>query len=156
MAVDPISASLAVASLASSVIGSKSAKDAAKKAAKEQARFVGLQRREELRKLRQQADVDIGMARAQIGASNVRFSGSAQSYTRELSNEYDRQLAYGRGAMKLEQRAIRAGAAGAGQGQLIQGLSQAVSYGIRSVLEADKPSGGAPSGGGPKPDLGMI
>lgn len=147
MAFDPISASLSVASLASGILGGRSADKAAKKAAEEQALFVGIQRREELRKLREQADVDIGMARAAVGASNVRFTGSAESYIDELRNEYSKQLSYGRMAMKAEQRAVMAGAQGAGQGLLYQGVGDAVAYGIRAVMAPDKPKGG--SGGGP-------
>lgn len=146
MAFDPVSASLAVASLGAGVFGSNRANKQAKKAAEEQARLVGIQRREELRKLRRQADVEIGMARAGIGASNVQFSGSAQSYANELENEYSRQLAYGRMAMTAEQRAVRMGARGAGDGLLYQSVGQALSYGIRAAMAPDKPKapGGAP------------
>lgn len=140
MAFDPISAGLSVASLASGVFGSRSANKAAKRAANQQAMLTGLQRREELRKLREAADVDIGMARAQIGASNVLFSGSSASYLREFENEYDRQISFGNMARGLEQQAIKAGARGAGDSILASGVGDAVSYGIRAIMAPDKPS----------------
>lgn len=133
MAVDPVSASLAGASLVSGLLGSRSAKKAAIKAAERQSVFTGIQRDEELRKLRRQSDVDVGMARAAVGASNVRFSGSSDAFIDELRSEYDKQLAFGRMAKTAEQRAIMAGASGAGNAQLIQGVGQAVSFGIKAA-----------------------
>jgi hypothetical protein len=141
---DPVSIGIGLASLGSGILGGRSARKSAKKAAREQAMLVGQQRNEEIRQARRQASFEGGAARALIGASNVQFSGSMERYARELDIENMREIAFMERAKKQEQRAIKAGASGAGDAMLYRGVSDAISYGIQGLFrDSGSSSGGS-------------
>lgn len=141
MPIDPISATLAAVQIGSSLLGGSMANKKAKQAAQLQTRLTGLQRKEEMRKARREADMEIGLGRAAVGASNVLFNGTSQDYINEMKNEYSKQFAYMKAADKLEQQAIMAGAKGAGDSLMIQGVGQALSFGISQALKPKTTTG---------------
>jgi hypothetical protein len=132
---------MAAVGAATSIAGGLSANRKAEKAAKLDAHLVALQRREEMRKLRRQADWDVAQARATIGASNLQMSGSARRYVTELRSEYSKQLSYAGAANTREQAAIKAGGRGAGDGLLVRGVGQAISAGILAASSRNTDEG---------------
>jgi hypothetical protein len=127
------------------IIGGLGAADAAKKAAERQAALVKMQRQEEIRQTRDQFRMELGGGRLASFASNLQMSGSTLGYLGMLESEQIRQLNYQYNAMLAEQRAIRAGAAGAGTDLIIGGIAAGLQAGIGaySQWQGSQPAGGA-------------
>lgn len=150
---DPITASLAVAQVGSSIIGGISAKKAAKEAAKEQAKLTGLQRAEEIRQKKFAARQQVAGARTSVYASNLQLSGSSRQYVQSMDMENMREIAYARYAAKKEQEAIMAGAQGAGNSLFFKAAGDAIGA-AASAFATRTPAGGGASGGGSSGGLG--
>ena len=114
------------------IMGSNAAKKAAKKAAKSQMALTRLQRDEEIRQKRLQAGYESSAATAGVYASNLMMSGTQQSYIGALDYENMREIAFAEKAADLEQKAIRAGAKGAGDSILYSAVGSALSTAILS------------------------
>lgn len=117
---EPVSTAIAVAGVASGIAGGLSARSKAKDAARHQARLTYQQRMEEIRRQKKQNEFDYGMGVAAVGASNLQFSGSSRAYLRAMKMEQMRQVAWAEQAARQERRAIRKGAAGAGDALFAQ------------------------------------
>jgi len=139
---DPFTAAMAVSSVVSvgsSLIGGSKAKKAAKKAAKEQAQLTGQMRDTQIRQARRKARHQLGTATAAVGASNIQMSGSSLAYTESLDYENMREIASMVEAKRQEQKAIKAGAAGAGDAFFAQAAGDAIGAAVQGFL-AFKPT----------------
>ena len=140
MAFDPVSAGLAAVSIGSSLLGGNAAEKAAEKAYKAQAKLTKGQRLEEIYQREKAARKEAGAARAAVGASNIQFSGSAKQYMEELDYANMRELAVARQAMQNEQKAILAGASGAGGPLFAQAAGDAIGYAAKALIQGFRPS----------------
>jgi hypothetical protein len=121
---------VAAVGVGTSIFGGVSAKKAQKKAAKQQARLTKIQRTEEIRQKTKAAGQQLGAARAGVYANNLIESGSPANYVNALDMENTREIAYAKMAAEQEQKAIKAGARGAGNALFMQAGAQALQAGI--------------------------
>ena len=128
---DWVSAGLSALQIGSSLLGGKKADKLAQKAAKEQAELTYAQRQEEMRRLRREAAQIQGRAIASVYASNILNTGSASRYLKELDMEHQRELLFAGQAAWKEREAIMAGAKGAGDALLYQGLGDLIGFAAR-------------------------
>jgi hypothetical protein len=147
---------IAAVGVGSSILGGMSANKKAKKAAKQQAKLTGIMRDEEIRQKKRAAGQELGAARAGVYASNLQMSGSAKRYVNELNFENMREIAFAEYAKTQEQKAIRAGAQGAGDALFYQAAGDAIGfaaqlYGNRTLASAKTNQTGAwgSTSGGP-------
>ena len=126
-------AAIAAVQLGAGMFGGAKASEAASKAAHAQMRLTKIQRAEELRQQEQEYAHTLSTARLATYASNIQMSGSGAAYVNFLESEQNIRLAYSKRAAIAEQRAIRAGAAGAGDSLRIQGITSALGTGLSAL-----------------------
>lgn len=84
--------------------------DEAKALAEAQANSLRMQGRQAVSALTQQQRQTVGAARAAVGGANIQMSGSAARYTRELSEQFSKEIAWERARTKMaENIAMRGG-----------------------------------------------
>jgi hypothetical protein len=137
---DPITTGLAIASIGSSILGGQSAKKAAKKAARSQAKLTYFQRQEEMRRQRRQDEYQKGAGVAAVGASNIQMTGSSQRYLKGMDMEAARQMAHARQAAELEKKAIKAGAQGAGDALFAKAAGDALGLAANMYANRTQPT----------------
>lgn len=123
-----VAAGIAAAQIGSSLIGGSKARKAAKKAAKAQASLTREMRDEEIRQKRAANRQELGLAKAQVYASNILFSGSSKSYVEAMDVANMREIAFAERAKDMEYKAIRKGGNGAGSALFGQAATQALQY----------------------------
>lgn len=125
---DWVSAGLTAFSVGSSLLGGKSADDAAKEAAEAEIKLLESRAAEQERQMGLSAAIERGTARAAIGASNIQFDGSSMDYLRALDYENMREQARYREDVRLQKEAIKAGARGAGDAYRYQAAGDLIGY----------------------------
>lgn len=119
---------IAGAGIASSLIGGKKAKKAAKKAGAEQAKLIMQTSKENIRRRKFMQDQSLGLASAASGASGLMQTGSTKAYQDQLADEYKKELQWMDQAAKLAARAAKRGASQAGDLYMQQGFQSAIGY----------------------------
>lgn len=141
----------------SKIAGGLSGKDDAKKAGKEQAKAI--LRTEEETQRRRQLDLDqqMGLIRANVGASGIILSGSSARYARAFESNYKREMNWDQMLANMNAKAARRGGQIAGQAAMWSGISGAVgSFGSAagSVMSHASANNGNPFYLGSQPGKG--
>ena len=103
------------------------AADDAKKLAKLQAKFTKIETKENLRRMRLQADRAIGGAVATVAASNLQLSGSSKKYINVMREQFSADQAWLRESSRLKQRMQRKGGQVASSGIMTNLYAQQIS-----------------------------
>lgn len=109
-----------------SVGGQLYAADKSQKIANRNARNAWRQTKEEVRRLERQQDATEEEAIATIGASGVKYSGTARDYLRDLTAEHERQTDWALKAGRMRYKEIKKG----GQAAWYQGAIGAATTAI--------------------------
>ncbi len=119
------------------------AADDAKKLAKLQAKFTKIETKENLRRMRLQADRAIGGAVATVAASNLQLSGSSKKYINVMREQFSADQAWLRESSRLKQRMQRKGGQVASSGIMTNMYAQQISSVASAALNTFDFGGGA-------------
>ena len=139
---------VAAVGVGASIFGGLSANKAAKKAAKEQAKFTGTRRAEEIRQRKLTHAETLGEAKALAYASNLQPTGSTNRYISALDMENMREISAAKFARKKEMEAIREGAQGAGNALFYKAAGDALGAAASAYASTYTPTVATPKGGG--------
>lgn len=122
-----IGAAIGVASIATSLLGSKKSAKAAKEAGKAQAALIREETTEELRRMDRDFEQLKGTAMATIGASGLQMEGSAALVMADLESEIGAQREWTERAGGMRAYAAIKGASATASNIRAAGISQAIS-----------------------------
>jgi hypothetical protein len=138
---DPFTIAASAVSIGSNLLGGSSANKAARRAARQQARLVGAQRKEEMLREQLAYRQTRGQAVAGIAAGNLQMSGSAKRYLTAMDSEANRQRMFKQEAMRAERRAILKGAEGVKRPYQYAALGDSLSLLARAFKPGDSTGG---------------
>jgi hypothetical protein len=119
----------AVSSLAGGAAGQKAAEEAGKR----QAELIKQTSAENIRRRKLDLEQKLGTINAQVGASNIMMSGSAQRYKNVFAANTLGEMRWDEQKARLDAEMARKGGQLTGQGAMHQGVGGALSFGAQAA-----------------------